>query len=112
MENDDLLAFFSPILQRFAIEASQFEFAWLASHFTICTSPNDAHAEPNDLFFVPIIDSGVFITSDANAPLLMNTAEIAKHCSGKLSVADDAASDMIESLKSHYEMDAVAPIVG
>lgn len=107
----ELLAFFAPILQRFAMEASQFRFAWLASHFTICTAKDSPSEQPIDIHFVPIIDTGVFITSDLRAPLMMKTIEITEHCSGKLSQICDAPSDMIESLEKYYPKDSVAPIV-
>ena len=104
--------FFEPVQHEFAIHASQFQFAWLASHFTICTARNDAHAETNDIFFVPILDIGVFITSDPEAPGLMKTPEIANHSDGKLSGISDAPTDMINSLSNHYELDIIAPIAG
>jgi hypothetical protein len=102
--------FFEPVLQRFAIEASQFRFAWLTSHYTICTSLNDAHAEQNDLYFVPIFEKGVFITTDHDARGLMNTPEISQYCDGKLSDITRASSEMINSIKKYYELDAAAPI--
>lgn len=108
----DLLAFFAPIVQRFAIEASQFRFAWLASHFTIGTAQKNANTEPNDLHFVPIINTGVFITSDSNSKMMVKTIEITEHCDGKLSLICNATSDMVRSLERFYQKDSIAPIAG
>ena len=110
--NHEQFQFFEPIQHEFAIYASQFQFAWLTSHFTICTARNDARAESNDIFYVPIFDFGVFITSDPGAAGLMKTPEITNHCDGNLSNISDAPTDMINSLSNFYELDILAPIAG
>ena len=106
----DQFRFFEPIQHEFAIHASQFRFAWLTTHFTICTARNNAHSESNDIFFVPIFETGVFITADPEAPGLMKTPEITKHCDGKLTDISGAPVEMINSLSRFYELDVAAPI--
>lgn len=100
------LQFFAPILRRFARPISEYQCTCICSMNTLCQSGSLGEEPfPADLYLVPVIKYGVYISTDDRAREGSKTKEIADWCPGELAAADVAPERIMYHVSQTFEHD-------